>query len=91
MEQGRRLRSLGKGLTFLERVEQVIAEASGPVRQCLAFPALRCFWGPSNPLHCGASKSRAWEGRRFLTPPPPHTHHTPRDQRDVAGAEQGPY
>lgn len=38
MEQGRRLSSLGKGLPLLERVEQVMAEASGP--HCEAGPCL---------------------------------------------------
>lgn len=79
MEQGRRLSSLSKGLTLLERVEQVIAEASGP--RCEAGPCLSSSKMPPGAALSteGPPKSRAWEGRRFLTPPPPCAHHTPWD------------
>lgn len=79
MEEGRRLSSLGKAPTLLGRAEQVIAEASGP--HCEAGPCLS-----SSKMSLGATlsterppKTRAWERRRFLTPPPPCAHYTPQD------------
>lgn len=79
MQHSRRLSSLGGEQAFLQREKQGIAEVSGhPVRQVLAFPALRCLrdasGGPATPS-AGKEQSLRREKRvpnpRVYDPRPP--------------------
>lgn len=74
MEQGRRLSSLDSGLILLERVEQEIAEASGPHGGgCVRSGLLIITRGVK--FHCGRGglRRKAGWGDRVLDSPPPRS------------------